>query len=161
MQYSFYYIKGKVLQGLRTHFVSRPEVKVLAYAVNIFALISVILYWLKKIRPQAFLLCSFLWIMLLIIFWFVMPNVIYKKAIQIFQDKFIANFNEEGIILENDRGSITWEWQRFTNYFESPNFFHLYFNARSFFLFPKDEMSDDFKQALKVLLSQKLRKGKY
>lgn len=90
-----------------------------------------------------------------------MPNVIYKKAIQIFQDKFIANFNDDGIILENDRGAITWEWQRFTNYFESSNFFHLYFNARSFFLFPKDEMTDDFKQALKALLSQKLRKGKY
>lgn len=161
MQYSFQYEKSKVLQGLRIHFVSRPEVKVMAYAVNIFAIVAAVLFWMDKIRPQAFLLCSLLWIVLMVVFWFVMPRVVYKKAINTFQQSYIATFNEVGVGLENERGTASWDWPKFTNYFESNGFFHLYFGARSFFLFPKDEMDATFILELRALLKFKLRKGKY
>ncbi|MDE1191027.1 MAG: YcxB family protein [Arachidicoccus sp.] len=161
MQYDFQYNKSKVLQALRLHFISRPEIKVLAYAVNIFAIIAAVMYGLHKIRPQAFLLCSLLWISLVIIFWFVMPNIIFRKANKTFTERFKATFNEQGITLENIQGYVHWEWEKFSNYFESGQFFHLYFNARSFFLFPKDGMSNDFIGSLRVLLNEKLRYGKY
>lgn len=161
MQYSFQYDKAKVLQGLRVHFVSRPEVKIMAYAVNIFAIVAAVMFWMHKIRPQAFLLCSLLWIVLMIVFWFIMPRVVYKKAVQTFEEKYIATFNEVGVGLENQKGAISWDWPRFTNYFESSQFFHLYFGSRSFFIFPKDEMTPDFILTLRELLKNKLRKGKY
>ncbi|HEY0298587.1 MAG TPA: YcxB family protein [Arachidicoccus sp.] len=161
MQYSFQYNKSKVLQGLRLHFVSRPEVKVLAYAVNIFAIVAAVLFWIHKIRPQAFLLCSALWIALMLIFWFVMPNIVYRKAARTFKDSFTATYNQQGITLENAQGYVHWDWDKFSNYFESAHFFHLYFNARSFFLFPKQEMSSEFAGELRVLLSDKLRNAKH
>ena len=48
------------------------------------------------------------------------------------------NFNEEGVELQNDLGSKTWSWKLFSKFLESPYFFHLYFDTRSFFLVPKD-----------------------
>ncbi|ANI90752.1 hypothetical protein A9P82_11515 [Arachidicoccus ginsenosidimutans] len=161
MQYSFQYNKAKVLQGLRLHFVSRPEVKILAYVVNIFAIIAAVLYAMHKIRPQAFLLCSLLWMALVIIFWFVMPNIVYRKALKTFKDNFSATFNAQGVTLENEQGYVHWDWNRFSNYFESSQFFHLYFNARSFFLFPKEQMSNEFIADLRILLNDNLRNAKY
>ena len=160
MQYSFQYDKPKVLQGLRVHFVSRPEVKIMAYAVNIFAIVAALLFWFHKIRPQAFLLCSLLWFILMLIFWFIMPRLVYKKAIHTFQQDYIATFNKIGVGLENEKGAMSWDWSKFSNYFESGQFFHLYFGPRSFFLFPKTPMTADFIIELRALLAEKLRKGK-
>lgn len=161
MQYSFQYNKSKVMQALRMHFVSRPEVKILAYTVNIFAIVAAVMYGLHKIRPQAFLLCATLWIGLVIIFWYAMPHIIYRKAKRTFEDKFIATFNEQGIELENIHGRAQWDWKRFSNYFESANFFHMYFNARSFFLFPKQQMDSIAIGEVRVLLQQNVRNAKY
>lgn len=161
MQYSFQYDKPKVLQALRLHFVSRPEVKILAYAVNIFAIVAAVMYGLHKIRPQAFLLCSTLWIVLVLLFWFFMPNFIYRKARRTFSDRFTAEFNDQGITLENQQGYVQWNWERFSNYFESSHFFHLYFNSRSFFLFPKETMSNEFIGEIRVLLKDRVRNAKY
>ena len=160
MQYSFQYEKPRVLQGLRVHFVSRPEVKVMAYAVNIFAIVAAVLFWMEKIRPQAFLLCSLLWFVLMLTFWFIMPRMVYKRAVKTFQDQYIATFNEVGVGLENDRGSMSWDWNKFSNYFESGQFFHLYFGPRSFFLFPKSPMNADFIIELRDLLAAHIRKGR-
>jgi len=161
MQYNFQYNKAKVLQALRLHFVSRPEVKILAYAVNIFAIVAAVMYGLHKIRPQAFLLCSALWIVLVLIFWFLMPNIIYRKSARTFKDRFEATFNQQGITLENEQGYVHWDWERFSNYFESSHFFHVYFNARSFFLFPKEQMSNEFIGEVRLLLKEHIRNGKY
>lgn len=161
MQYDFQYDKAKVLQALRMHFVSRPEVKILAYAVNIFAIVAAVMYGLHKIRPQAFLLCSALWIVLVVIFWFIMPNIIYRKAKTTFTDRFTGTFNGLGITLENRQGYVHWDWERFSNYFESSHFFHVYFNARSFFLFPKEQMNNELIGEVRVLLKDHVRMGKY
>lgn len=161
MQYSFQYEKPKVLQGLRVHFVSRPEVKVLAYAVNIFAIIAAVLFYMNKIRPQAFILCSLLWFVLMLTFWFIMPRMVYKRASKTFEDQYIATFNTVGVGIENENGSMSWEWPKFSNYFESGQFFHLYFGPRSFFLFPKTTMDADFIIKLRELLSKHVRKGRH
>ncbi len=156
MHYSFSYERKKVIQALRYHFVQRNEIRILIVLVNVFAIVSAILFYTKKIRPEPFLLGSFIWIMLMATFWYFLPNTIYKKAAT-FKDSFIIDFNEEDIRLENERGYVHWPWQKFTNFFESPHFFHLYFDARSFFLVPKDNMGEEFRHELRGLLGRKIK----
>jgi hypothetical protein len=157
MQHSFSYNKKKVIQALRYHFVQRNEIRILIVLVNVFAIVSAILFYTKKIRPEPFLLGSFIWLMLMATFWYFLPNSIYKKAAT-FQDSFIIDFLEDEIRLENERGYMNWPWKTFTRFFESPHFFHLYFDSKSFFLVPKDGMSDEFTHELRGMLNNKIGK---
>lgn len=155
MQYSFTYEKKKVIQALRYHFVQRNEIRILIVLVNVFAIVSAVLFYMKKIRPEPFLLGSFIWIMLMATFWYFLPQSIYRKAAT-FKDSFIINFSESQVVLENERGSVTWPWNKFSRWFESPHFFHLYFDSRSFFLVPKDGMGDENRHELRGMLRDKV-----
>ncbi len=128
--------------------------------VNVFALASAILFYLKKVTPTAFLTSSFLWFTLMISFWFIMPGMVYKRAAT-FKDHFTMNFEEEGFSLGNERGSRQWSWQALSNFLESPHFFHLYFDSRSFFLVPKSgfKNSDEIYR-LRQMLKEKITKKK-
>ena len=88
-------------------------------------------------------------------FWFFLPQSIYNKAAT-FKDSFIIHFNSEAVELENERGSVYWDWKKFSRFFESPHFFHLYFDTKSFFLVPKDQMGDSFQHELRGLLKSKI-----
>lgn len=157
MQHSFSYEKSKVIQALRYHFIQKQEVRVLVVLVNVFAIGSAILLYTKKIRPEPFLLGSFIWLMLMASFWYFLPNSIYKKAAT-FRDSFIISFTEAEVRLESERGYVEWPWKKFSRFFESPYFFHLYFDAKSFFLVPKDGMREDFRHELRGLLNSKIGK---
>ena len=157
MQHSFSYEKKKVIQALRYHFIQRNEIRILIVLVNVFAIVSAVLFYSKKIRPEPFLLGSFIWLMLMATFWYFLPNSIYKKAAT-FQDSCIIDFNEEDVRLENERGYVNWSWQKFSRFFESPHFFHLYFDSKSFFLVPKENISDELKHELRGLLNRKIEK---
>ncbi|MES1214141.1 MAG: YcxB family protein [Bacteroidota bacterium] len=158
MTIHFEYEKPKVLQALRYHFISRPEIRFMIIMVNVFALVSAVLFYLKKVTPTAFLTSSFLWFTLMISFWFVMPALVYKRAAT-FKDHFTMNFDDDGFSLGNERGSRSWSWKALSTFLESPYFFHLYFDTRSFFLVPKsgckttDEVSE-----LRQLLKEKINK---
>ena len=156
MQHSFSYEKKKVIQALRYHFVQRPEIRILMILVNVFAIFSAVLFYTKKIRPEPFLLGSFIWLMLMATFWYILPNSIYKKAAT-FQDSFIIDFNDRDVRLENERGFVTWPWQKFSRFFESPHFFHLYFDSKSFFLVPKEGMSEEFKHEVRGVLNDRIK----
>ena len=155
MQHSFSYDKKKVIQALRYHFIQKSEIRVLIIVVNIFAIVSAILFYTKKIRPEPFLLGSFIWLMLMAAFWYFLPNSIYKKAAT-FQDSFIIDFNEQEVRLENERGYTIWPWTKFSRFFESPHFFHLYFDAKCFFLVPNENISEDFGHELRGVLNSKI-----
>ncbi len=77
----FGYQKAQVIQALRYHFISRREIKLMIILVNVFAGLAIILLLAKKVQPMAFLMSSFLWIVLMISFWFVLPLMLYRKAI--------------------------------------------------------------------------------
>jgi hypothetical protein len=158
MQHSFTYEKKKVIQGLRYHFIQRNEVRVLIVLVNVFAIFSAVLFYTKKIRPEPFLLGSIIWLVLMASFWFILPNSIYKKAAT-FKDSFIIHFLNEEVRLENQRGFVQWQWNKFSKFFESPHFFHLYFDSKSFFLVPKEGMGEEFKHELRGLLNSKIGKS--
>ena len=96
------------MQALRYHFISRREIRIMLIMVNVFALASIILYALKKITPMAFLVGSFLWIVLMVSFWFILPAGISKGST--FKHNFSMSFEEDGFTLEHERGSKAWPW---------------------------------------------------
>ena len=158
MQIFFNYDRKQVIQALRFHFIGRREVRLLLILVNVFAILSAIMFYSKKVSPFAFLISSLLWIALMVAFWFILPNTVYKKAAT-FQDAFKMTFSEVGVRLENERGYNMWQWNKFVYYLESPNFIHLYFDSKSFFLVPKEAIIktaslDD----LRLLLQEKIKR---
>jgi hypothetical protein len=160
MTIHFGYEKNQVIQALRYHFISRPEIKTMLILVNVFALLSITLYAIGKITAMAFLVGSFLWIVLMISFWFILPGLVYRRAIT-FQHNFSMNFEEDGFSLGHERGSKSWKWEALKTYLESPHFFHLYFDSRSFLLVPKSAcINNDGVHQLRQLLMDKIMKKK-
>ncbi len=158
MTISFGYEKGQVMQALRYHFISRPEIRIMLIVVNVFALISIGLYALKKITPMAFFVGSLLWIVLMISFWFILPGLVYRRA-ETFKHSFSMDFQADGFTLSHERGNRSWPWTALSNFIESPHFFHLYFDSRSFFLVPKSGCKDrDEISELRHLLKEKVKK---
>ena len=129
MQIVFSYDKKLVIQALRYHFINRFEVRLLMILVNLFAIFSAGLFYFHKVSPLAFLLSSILWLALMVSFWFVLPNTVYKNA-STFKDSFRMTFGEHRVLLESERGSTEWNWNNFSSYLESPHFIHLYFDSK-------------------------------
>lgn len=157
MQFSFTYDKKKTIQALRFHFISRNEIRIMMILVNVFAIASAILFYSKKIRPEPFLLGSVIWIAMMVSIWYVLPYSIYKKS-PTFKDRFSITITEQLIQLQNDKGQITWQWQQFMRFFESPHFFHLYFSPKSFFIIPKDNMTDEMRHDMRGMLNRNIGK---
>lgn len=158
MTVHFSYDKKQVIQALRYHFLMRPEIKILLVLINVFAITSAILFAMKKIQALPFLIFSLLWFMLMLIIWRILPGSIYRKSAT-FQDSFSMHFDKESVVIETTKGANGWEWKQFSHFVESPYFFHLYFDARSFFLVPKDAFKNitDL-QETRQLLREKIRK---
>ena len=133
----FEYNKPKVIQALRYHFISRREIKVMMIMVNVFAILAAGLYFWKKISPAAFLMSSFLWILMMLVFWLILPQLVYRRSAT-FKNRYKVTISENGFTLESGEAYKTWEWSAFDSWMESPHFFHLYFNPRSFFIIPKE-----------------------
>ena len=151
----FTYSKPKVLQALRFHFFSRNEIKIMIIVVNIFAISAAVLYFMGKVSPLAFLMSSTLWLALMFAFWMVLPLIIYRKATT-FKDHFKVSFEDQHMFLENERGGRSWPWKDFSNFVESTNFFHLYFNSRSFFLIPKSAFPKTDWPGIRKFLKEKI-----
>lgn len=146
-----------MIQALRYHFITRREIKVMMILVNVFAIVSAVLFYMKKIDPLAFLVSSVLWFVLMILFWFLLPRMIYRKA-DTFRDRFKAILSDTSFRIENERGGRSWEWKEFSTWVESPYFFHLYFNPRSFFIVPKDAFPGDEVHQARNVLKDKISK---
>ncbi len=78
MTVNFEYDKKQVIQALRYHFLSRKEIRLMIILVNVFALVSAALFYFKKVLPFAFLISSFLWLVLMITFLFILPGIVYR-----------------------------------------------------------------------------------
>jgi len=151
------YKKNQVLQALRYHFLSKREIRVMIILVNVFALISALLFYFKKILPLALLTGSFLWFSMMISFWFVLPWLVYKRAAT-FRDHLIMKFEDDSFSVGTAKGSRSWPWKVLSNYLETPNFFHLYFDNRSFFLVPKNAFANtDEIYQLRHLMKEKIK----
>lgn len=164
MQGTIMYKKPQVLQALRYHFISKREIKLMIIIVNVFAIISAALFAYKKVTPLAFLVSSLVWIMIMLAFWWWLPATIYKRSVT-FKDRFTVRLEENHFFIDNGHGSSkSWAWREFSEMIETPNFFHLYFNPRSFFLLPKDAFANsDEIHAVRHLLREQIGavKGEY
>ncbi|GAA4318433.1 YcxB family protein [Flaviaesturariibacter amylovorans] len=157
MNIHFSYDKKAVLQALRFHFLSLREIRLMIIVVNVFALLSAVLFYMKKIYPLAFLLGSFLWFSLMIVFWFLMPALVYRRN-DTFKDHFDMNFNDEGFSLGNERGTRRYDWTRLSKFMETPAFFYFYFDPRTFFIIPKSAFTGtDDVHSLRQLLREKVK----
>ena len=157
MTIQFGYTKKQVLDGLRGHFFGRPEIRILVIVINVFALISAILFGINKIQALPFLIFSLLWFCLWISILRLLPLSIYKRSAT-FRDTFILTLEDRGILLETKKGHQLWEWQAFSGFKETRYFFHVYFNARAFFLIPKDSFKDIIEiQAARKLLKERIK----
>jgi len=158
MTVSFTYDKKQVIQALRYHFLTRPEIRILLILVNVFAIASAILFAFKKIQALSFLIFSGMWLLLMLVIWRLLPSGIYKRS-HTFLDEFSMHFDDDAVTLSNERGSKSWKWQTFSTFLESPYFFHLYFDSRSFFLVPKDAfMNITDLQIVRDLMKKNIKK---
>jgi len=141
MTIQFGYDKKQVLDGLRSHFFGMAEIRFLFILINLFAILSAILFYFKKIQALSFLIFSLLWFLLWVSVRRLLPLSIYKKS-ETFQDHFTLSMEERGVLLETQKGTQIWQWNEFSEYKETIHFFILYFNRRSFFMVPKDAFKD-------------------
>ena len=157
MTISFSYNKKQVIQALRYHFLMRPEIRVLLIVVNVFAILSAVLLYFRIIQPLSFLVFSILWFVLMLVIWRILPFSIYKRS-KTFLDHFTMEFEDNAVVLRTDRGEKSWDWSIFSKFVESPYFFHLYFDPRSFFLVPTDAFHDlEEKQAARQLIKSRIK----
>jgi YcxB-like protein len=158
MTIEFGYDKKQVLDGLRSHFFGMAEIRTLFIVINLFAILSAILFYFKKIQPLPFLIFSVLWFLLWLSIRRLLPLSIYKKS-ETFQDTFTLSMEERGVMLQTQKGSQVWQWNEFSEFKETVNFFILYFNRRSFFMIPKDAFKDITEiQVARLLLRNKVTK---
>lgn len=158
MTVHFSYDKKQVIQALRYHFLNRPEIKTLLIIVNVFAITSAVMLYFKVIQPLSFLFFSVLWFILMLVIWRILPGSIYRRS-HTFKDEFTIHFDESQVLLQTERGEKGWSWKSFTHFVESPYFFHLYFDPRSFFLVPKGSFKDiEEIQEARHLLREKIGK---
>lgn len=158
MTIQFGYNKRQVLDGLRGHFFGRPEIRILVIVINVFAILSAILFALKKIQALPFLIFSLLWFSLWISIRRLLPLSIYKRSAT-FRDTFTLTLEDRGLLLETRKGQQLWHWEDFSGFKETIYFFHVYFNARAFFMIPKDSFKDITEiQAARKMLREKIRK---
>jgi len=158
MTIHFTYDKKQVVQALRYHFLSKLEIRLMIILVNVFALASAVLFYFKKILPFAFLVGSLLWFILMIAFWFILPGTVYRRNAT-FRDHFTMDFDDSNFTVGNERGSRSWPWSALCNFLETPHFFHLYFDNRSFFLVPKNALANtdevyELRQIFKARISK-------
>ena len=158
MTIQFGYDKKQVLDGLRGHFFGRPEIRTLVVLVNVFAILSATLFFFKKIQALPFLLFSILWFCLWLAIRRLLPLSIYKRSAT-FQDHFTLTLEDRGLFLETKKGTQLWPWEAFSAFKETAYFFHVYFDARSFFLIPKDSFKDITEiQTARQWLKERIRK---
>lgn len=126
--------------------------------INVFAILSAILFALKKIQALPFLIFSLLWFFLWISIRRLLPLSIYKRSAT-FRDTFTLTLEDRGLLLETRKGEQLWHWEDFSGFKETIYFFHVYFNARAFFMIPKDSFKDITEiQAARKMLREKIRK---
>lgn len=153
------YSKPRVLQALRYHFLKKTEIRLMIILVNVFALLSAGLFAFRMISPLPFLMASVLWMTMMVAFWFWLPALIYRRS-RTFKDRFVVRVEPDHLFIETDKGTRSWAWREFSAFFETPGFFHLYFDARSFFLLPKDgfENPDDVQKA-RALFAERIARA--
>lgn len=139
----FTYNKADVINALRIHFLSRKETKILRILCIVLFIFALWGYW-TSIVSYSLLVGVFIVIVLLtIVFWFILPNAIYRKAKTFHEPSIQLQYNGEGMAIGTQAGAKHLPWQSFHRVLETNDFFYLYRNSNSFFLIPTKAFSND------------------
>jgi hypothetical protein len=102
---------------------------------------------------------SVLWISMMVAFWIWLPAMIYRKS-KTFKDEFTISIEENHFFIETANGQKSWAWREFSSYYETPGFFHLYFDSKSFFLIPKDAFPEQEQLDMaRTIFREHIKKG--
>jgi hypothetical protein len=64
------------------------------------------------------------------------------------------------VLFRSAGGQKSWAWREFSSYYETPGFFHLYFDSKSFFLVPKDAFPEqDQLDSARAIFREHIKKG--
>jgi hypothetical protein len=158
LQLQFSYNKTQVIQALRLHFISKTDIKVMMIIVNVFAIVSAVFFYMKKIRPEPFFIGTLIWVLMLISVWYILPYAIYNKSTT-FKDEFNVFINDEELSLHTHKGYVVWNWNTFNKWMESRYFFYLYFDNKTFFLIPKEVMNKEMEMEMRKILKKEIKNG--
>lgn len=142
MQINFQYQKPAVINALRFHFLNRGEIRVFSYVLIILFVFAVGGYWIDIVSFQAVVAIVLMIVLLLLVFWYLLPASIYRKAAT-FRESIRLQYNEEGMVIGTHVGERHINWTNFNNVVETQDFFYLYRDKKSFFLIPTNAFQDD------------------
>lgn len=159
MTIHFGFDKKKVIKALRLYFISRREIRFMIILVNVFAILLLIAFVLGYLGATNYIVFCTLWVVLMFFFWFVFPYSVYSKT-AMFKHEYSMSFDDQNFSLEHNGRGKSWPWSSLKKYMESPDFFHLYFDSRTFLLVPKDGCKDsDEVHELRMLIKSRVAKG--
>lgn len=136
MDLRFQYDKQEVINALRFHFMNRPEMKLFKVILMLMVLFAFAGYWMKIVTLQMLIWIFLLFIVLVLVFWYILPYSVYRKARTFREPAISLHWTDEGITIGTQRGESSLSWNRFHQVLETKHFFYLYSSNKSFFLIP-------------------------
>lgn len=143
MQLNFQYNKADVIDALRFHFMNRPEMKLFRIVLMILIAFAFIGYWMALINLQVVVWLFLLFIILILVFWYILPYSVYKKARTFSEPAIHLHWNEQNLSIGTHQGESNMPWTRFHKIVETKDFFFLYRDNKSFFLIPVDAFENE------------------
>ncbi|ACU57870.1 YcxB-like protein [Chitinophaga sp. YR627] len=137
MHLEFNYNKEEVLNALRYHFLQLGEIKVFRNTLFILLAFTLAGFAFKIVTIGALIGIVSMVVLIIMVFWFLLPVSIYNKAAT-FKDDIHLKYSEEGITIStrNSEQQRLLSWSTFTRVVEAKNFFFLYRGKKNFFLVP-------------------------
>lgn len=142
MHIQFRYNREDVINALRFHFMQRGEIKVFRNTFAILLLATIAGYVFRLVNVSALVGIIAMVLLICCVFWFMLPISIYNKSLT-FKENIRLGYNEEGLMIGTAMGERPQSWNSFSQIVETPTFFFLYRDKKSFFLVPVDAFETD------------------
>ncbi|UYQ93157.1 YcxB family protein [Chitinophaga horti] len=153
MHIQFSYNRHDVINALRSHFMRRGEIKVFRNTFAILLLATIAGYVFNLVSVSAVMGILVMILLIGSVFWFLLPISIYNKS-NTFKESIRLGYNEHQMTIGTEIGDRPLSWSNFSQIVETPTFFFLYRDKKSFFLVPlsafrTENEIDDFRELLK------------
>ena len=80
-------------------------------------------------------------------FWLILPMKIYRGT-HTFRERLNIDFRPTEMVIKHSGGQKVWSYSSFQSIKETPDFFYLYVDARSFFLIPQEAFEGEEERKL-------------
>lgn len=138
MLITFKYDKQQVIEGLRFHFMKRPEIRIFKTFLFVVVIFSFIGYFTHYISFNTLLWFFLLAVVLLLFLWYLLPYSVYVKARTFKEPVIKLRWDEDRLYIGTERGESRVNWERFEKVVETKDFFYLYQTNKAFFLVPQE-----------------------